>query len=152
MCWRECTSNGETTEDITITSDTSLSDLKQQINNQDSGVVASIVNDGTNYKLVISSRETGTTNGFTVNNSLTSSGTAIAFAAGQNATTGNAQDAKNALFTVNGINIDSASNTVTEAVPGVTLSLLKAGDMSVKVAKDYSTQSAKSRLYTFSFL
>src|SRR5437870_7680124 len=65
------TINGVTTDNINITSATSLSDLKQQINNQNSGVVASIVNDGTNYKLVISSRATGLSNGFTVNNSLT---------------------------------------------------------------------------------
>src|SRR5438132_9439990 len=141
------TINGVTTDNINITSATSLSDLKQQINNQNSGVVASIVNDGTNYKLVISSRATGLTNGFTVNNSLTnSSGSVVAFAAGQNATTGNAQNSQNASLTVNGISIDSDSNTVTEAVPGVTLSLQKAGDMSVRVDHDYST--IKSNLQT----
>ena len=133
------TINGSTTAAINITSATSLSDLQNQINAQNSGVVASIVNDGTNYKLVISSRATGTTNGFTINNSLTNStGAAVAFAAGQNATTGNAQKAQDALLTVNGIDIDSASNTVTNAVPGVTLSLVKAGDMSVNVGQDFS--------------
>jgi flagellar hook-associated protein 2 len=133
------TINGTTTTAINITSATTLSDLRQQINDQNSGVVASIVNDGTNYKLVISSKDTGTTNGFTINNSLTNSGgTAVAFAAGQNATTGNAQNAQNALLTVNGISISSASNTVTDAVPGVTLSLVKAGDMTVTVSKDFS--------------
>src|SRR5262249_54345464 len=107
------TINGSTTAAINITSATSLADLRQQINDQNSGVVASIVNDGTNYKLVISSRDSGTTNGFTINNSLTNSGgTAVAFAAGQNATTGNAQNAQNASLTVNGISISSASNTV----------------------------------------
>ncbi len=133
------TINGSTTTAITITSATTLADLKTQINNQNSGVVASIVNDGTNYKLVISSRETGTTNGFTINNSLTSSGTAVAFASGQNSSSGNTQNAQNAALTVNGISIASASNTVANAVPGVTVTLLKAGDMSVKVTKDFST-------------
>src|SRR6185295_10832680 len=86
------TIGGTTTDPITITSDTSLTDLKSQINNQNSGVVASIINDGTNYKLVVSSRETGQTNGFTINNSLTNSpGAAVAFAVGQSPTSGNAQ-------------------------------------------------------------
>src|SRR2546425_10244172 len=67
------TINGTTTNPLNITSATTLADLKQQINNQNSGVVASVVNDGTNYKLVISSRDTGTTNGFTINNTLTNS-------------------------------------------------------------------------------
>jgi flagellar hook-associated protein 2 len=133
------TINGSTTTAINVTSATSLSDLQNQINAQNSGVVASIVNDGTNYKLVISSRATGTTNGFRINNSLTNStGAAVAFAAGQNATTGNAQTAQDALLNVNGIDIDSASNTVTNAVPGVTMSLVKAGDMSVNVGQDFS--------------
>src|SRR5437868_2080634 len=121
---------GETTDDIEITADTTLADLKTLINNQDSGVVASIVNDGTNYKLVITSRETGAANGFTINNSLTNTpGTAVAFAVGQSPTSGNAQDARNAVLTVNGIDIESASNTVTNSVPGVTLNLVKAGDL-----------------------
>jgi flagellar hook-associated protein 2 len=133
------TINGSTTADITISAATTLSELKEKINNQNSGVVASIVNDGTNYKLVVSSRETGLTNGFTINNSLTySGGTVVAFAVGQNATTGNTQNAINAAFTVNGLSIASASNTVANAVPGVTVNLLKAGSMSVKVAKDFT--------------
>jgi hypothetical protein len=42
-----------------------------KINDQHSGVIASIVNDGTNYKLVITGRETGED---TINNTLTNSG------------------------------------------------------------------------------
>jgi flagellar hook-associated protein 2 len=133
------TINGTTTTAIDITSATTLSELKDKINGQNSGVIASIVNDGTNYKLVISSRETGETNGFTINNSLTNGGgTALNFAAGQNATTGNAQNAQNALLNVNGIDIVSAANKVVDAIPGATLSLLKPGDVSVNVTNDYS--------------
>jgi len=103
-------------------------------------VVASIVNDGTNYKLVISSRETGLSNGFMINNNLTNnSGTVVTFA-------GNTQDAIDAVFTVNGLSITSDSNTVTDAVPGVTVNLLKPGSTSVKVTTDYS--SIKDNLKT----
>ena len=45
-------------------------------------------------------------------------GILAAYAAGQNPSTGNAQDARNALFNVNGIDIESASNTVSDAIPG----------------------------------
>lgn len=132
------TIGGTTTTAITITAQTTLAGLKDQINNQNSGVVASIVNDGTNNKLVISGRSTGSTNGFTINNSLTNSGgTVVAFAAGQSTTTGNAQNSQNALLTVNGLSITSASNTVTDAVPGVSATLIKAGSVSVDVAADY---------------
>src|SRR5207237_5990420 len=128
------TINGTTTQPITITSGTTLSDLKQQINNQNSGVIASVVNDGTNYKLIVSSRDTGETNGFTVNNNLTnSSGAAVAFATGQSATSGNAQNSQNAKLNVNGIDIQSASNKVADAIPGATMTLSKEGAVSVDV-------------------
>jgi flagellar hook-associated protein 2 len=134
------TINGQTTDAIEITSSTTLVDLKQQINAQNSGVVASIVNDGTSYKLIISSRESGQSNGFTINNTLTNSeGAAVAFAAGQSPTSGNAQNAQNALLQVNGIDGESASNRVADAIPGVTLTLQKAGQASVSVTNDFSS-------------
>lgn len=134
------TINGETTEAIDITADTTLAGLAQKINDQNSGVRASVINDGTNNKLVISSRETGETHGFTVNNSLTnSSGTAVTFAAGQNATTGNAQNAQNALLTVDGIDIESDSNTIQNAITGVSVTLLTEGDVQVSASRNFST-------------
>jgi flagellar hook-associated protein 2 len=138
---------GETTDPITITAATTLSDLKQQINDQESGVLASIVYDGTNYKLVITSRETGLANGFTINNSLTNgAGAAVAFTGGQSPTSGNAQNAQNALLSVNGIAIESTSNNVADAISGVTLKLLKTGNVSVSVASD--TSPVKNNLKT----
>lgn len=134
------TINGTTTAALTIAADTSLADLAQQINNQGFGVKASVVNDGTNYKLVLASADTGKTNGFTINDNLTNSGgSALTFAAGQSATSGNAQNAQSALLNVNGIDIESASNTVTDAIAGTTLTLVKAGDLSVGIAKDFSS-------------
>jgi flagellar hook-associated protein 2 len=134
------TIGGQTTTAITISANTTLAELKNKINDQNSGVVASVVNDGTNYKLVISSKATGASNGFTINSSLTyGGGSVVAFANGQSPTSGNTQDAQNAAFTVNGLGISSASNTVTDAIPGMTLNLLKAGDTSVKVTADYTS-------------
>jgi flagellar hook-associated protein 2 len=139
------TINGTTTDAINITSDTTLADLAQQINDQNSGVAASVVNDGTSYRLVISSRETGETNSFTINDNLTNSnGNAVAFDPGQSATSGNVQNAQNAKFTVNGLDIESASNTVTDSIPGVTLTVYAEGDASINVSNDYS--SIKSNL------
>src|SRR5262249_55093088 len=66
------------------------------------------------------------------NNLSNDSGTAATFA-------GNTQDALDAAFTVNGLSITSASNTVTAAVPGIAVNLLKSGSTSVKVTTDYSS-------------
>jgi flagellar hook-associated protein 2 len=134
------TIGGQTTTAIQITGQTTLADLATQINSQNSGVFASVVNDGTNNKLVVMSRQTGQNSGFTINNSLTnSSGAALAFAAGQSATSGNAQNAGDAQLSVNGMNITSASNSVTNAVAGTTLNLVKAGDTTINVTADYSS-------------
>ena len=134
------TINGTTTTALTISASTTLAGLRDAINAQGTGVVASVVNDGTNNKLVISSRTTGLTSGFVINNSLTNgAGTVAAFANGQNTTTGNTQNSQNATFTVNGLTISSASNTVSEAVPGVSLTLVDTGTASVNVTADYAT-------------
>src|SRR3989442_3378340 len=50
------------TTPIEITAQTSLSDLANKINSQNSGVFAAVVNDGTNNKLVVMSRQTGKAN------------------------------------------------------------------------------------------
>ncbi len=142
------TINGSTTTDITIGTATSLSALKTLINDQNSGVVASVVNDGTNHKLVISSRVTGAINGFTINNSLTNGvNPVVAFAVGQSPTVGNSQDAQDSAFTVNGLAITGATNTVTDAVPGTTVTLVKAGSASINVTNDYDT--LKEQVKTF---
>ena len=126
-----------TTTAINIAATTSLSELAGLINTQESGVFASVVNDGTNNKLVITSRETGTSNGFTINNSLTSTATVVAFAVGQSPTSGNSQDSKVATMTINGMAITSESNTVTDAIPGVTATLVAVGTATINVAEDF---------------
>ena len=126
-----------TTTAINIAATTSLSELAGLINTQESGVFASVVNDGTNNKLVITSRETGTANGFTINNSLTSTGTVVAFAVGQSPTSGNSQDSKVATMTINGMAITSESNTVTDAIPGITATLVAVGTATINVAEDF---------------
>jgi flagellar hook-associated protein 2 len=127
------TINGTTTTPITLTKATSLAELKDLINDQDTDVMASIVNDGTANRLVISSRKTGATNSFAINNSLTNSGgTVVAFA-------GNTQAGQDAQFTVNGISITSSSNTISNAIPGVDMTLVKVGATSVDVTTDHTS-------------
>ena len=126
-----------TTTAINIAATTSLSELAGLINTQESGVFASVVNDGTNNKLVITSRETGTANGFTINNSLTSTATVVAFAVGQSPTSGNSQDSKVATMTINGMAITSESNTVTDAIPGITATLVAVGTATINVTEDF---------------
>ncbi len=91
-----------------------LTDLETAVNNAGLGVTASIITDATGARLAITSNTSGNAGNFTA----TSTGTGFAF--------GTPITGKNASLTVNGILISSASNTVTGAVPGLTLNLLSA--------------------------
>jgi flagellar hook-associated protein 2 len=106
-----------------------LDQLASYINTQNLGVTASVVNDSRGSRLAIVSNNSGAANGFTISNA--SGLTFTQASAGQDAS-----------LTVDGIPIDSASNTVTGAVNGLTLNLVGAapgGQITVTVAPD-STQ------------
>jgi len=137
------TSNGSGTVSLSIDgSNNTLEGIRDAINAAAPGVTATIVNDGsgTPYRLALSSSSSGVSNSVKI----TTSGGDGAIdsllgydpAGTQNLTqTLAAQDAK---LTVNGIAITSASNTVNEAIQGVTLTLKNttATPASLAVARD----------------
>ncbi|HEX4880700.1 MAG TPA: flagellar filament capping protein FliD [Limnobacter sp.] len=111
-----------------------LEGIRQAINDANAGVNASIVNDGTGARLVLTSKDTGEINGFRLtvadddgSNTNTSGLSSLAFdptaasGAGKNAQS--LQVAQNANFTINNLAVTKASNTVTDAVDGLTLNL-----------------------------
>ena len=122
---------------ITINSTNStLSGVRDAINNANAGVTASIVNNGSSsnpYQLLIRSTNTGTANSFTVDASGLSGGQTLSFAQSQPAT--------DAQFSVNGVNITKSSNTVSDVIDGVTLTLkaLTNSPVTVSVATDTSS-------------
>lgn len=89
-----------------------LSDLETAINSAGLGVTASIITDASGARLAITSNTSGSNGNFTVD----STGTSFDF--------GTAVPGNNASLTVNGFSISSATNTVTGAIPGLTLNLL----------------------------
>jgi flagellar hook-associated protein 2 len=125
---------------ITLTGSTTLSELAAKINAADASALASVVQTAPgSYQLVLTGKETGSTNAFTITNALTG-GNGLTFAdVDTDGVIDNKQDAGNAAFTVNNLAVTSASNTVTDVIPGVTLSLLKkdpAVTATVKVTQD----------------
>lgn len=145
--------------DITISIDSSnntLAGVRDAINAANSSVSATIVNDGTTNRLVITSKDSGEENSLKItvadddaNNEDGLGLSELAYdpmagaGAGKNLT--EVQAAKNALFTIDGIAIVKASNTITDAIDGVTLNLLAtsaAGPVSLDVAKNMSAINA----------
>lgn len=116
----------------------SLEKVRDAINNADAGVSASIVNDGSanGNRLVITSKDSGTVNSVKISvadddgNALDDSGLSrLAFdptlASGSGKNLSQVQEAKDALLNVDGIDIVKSSNTISDAIEGVTLNLLK---------------------------
>ncbi len=139
---------------IDIGSDgSSLSQIRDAINKNSNnpGVTATIVTGTDGAHLVLSSIATGQANAFTVSSSGGDGGLAKLNydpASSSNGMTvvNAAQDAK---FTIDGMAATSASNTVTGAIDGITLSLWKQGTATLSVSSDTSAAStAVSNLVT----
>jgi len=137
------TSNGNGTASITIDStNNTLEGIRDAINSAAMGVTATIVNDGsgTPYRLALTSGSSGASNSMKITTS-GGDGSIDSLLAYDPAGTQNLTQtiaAQNADLTVNGIAITSASNTVSEAIQGVTLTLTNttAAPASLTVARD----------------
>ncbi len=130
--------------DMGLGSITSLTKLRDAINVSQSGVSASIINDGssTPFRLVLSSKTPGIANAFTVDDQTSSSGNAAG--AVLNLSTDPTEGvAKNTVFTYNGIQIQSTSTTVSDVIPGMTINVLKEGKTTVTVSDDPSVLKSK---------
>ncbi len=132
----------------------SLEGVRDAINGAGGAVHASLVNDGSGYRLVLSSNKTGAENSLQVsvadddgNNSDTSGLSALAFdpSATNLDQTVAAQDAQ---ITLNGLPVSSASNTVVGAVPGASINLKSTGGP-VTLSVDADKSNAKSLVQGF---
>lgn len=145
-------SNGSGTKTVTIdATNNSLQGMRDAINNAKIGVTATIVNDGgtSPYRLALTSETIGKNNSIKI--SVAESGAAGLAAllahdpandTGQNlAETATAQ---NAEFKIDGIAVSKASNTITDVIQGVTLSLQKvsASPVSLSVSRDSAAVKA----------
>lgn len=144
------TSNGAGTHSITIDStNNTLSGIRDAINAANMGVSASIVNDGssTPYRLVLASNTTGASNSLKITTNIGDAAIDSLLANDPTATaTQNLSEtatARNAALTVNGIPMTKSSNTVSDAIQGVTLNLnkLTATPLTLSVARDTTTVS-----------
>jgi flagellar hook-associated protein 2 len=113
---------------------TTLSGLRDYINANDYGVQASIVNDGSGYRLLMSSEDSGAANSMEItvtgdgdgNDNNNSGLSQLAFNASAQGSMLQTVAAQNAALSINGLNITSDTNTIDDAISGVTLDLLKA--------------------------
>ena len=126
--------------DIDIAEGSTLETVRNQINNANAGVSATIVNtgDATNpYKLSIASKATGTDNQVSVSFAGTGELSTKLNDAAHGGSMTQVQAAANASIEVNGIAISSQTNTIEEGIGGVSMTVNTAGStQTVTVAKD----------------
>ena len=126
--------SSSTSKQLTIdSSNNTLQGVASAINQADFGVSATVVNDGTGYRLALSSK-TGTDNQLNI----TSSDPSLSGLTYDGSTTGMTQTAAaaDAKLTINGIAVTSQSNTIADAVQGVSFTLGATGSSTVSVAPD----------------
>lgn len=140
-----------TQRSLTVKDATTLAGLRDQINGDTSnpGVTASIVNDGTNSRLVITGSEKGDTKSITIDAGTTLDGTGGTsdFTASSFTQTSMAQSAR---FTVDGVNIKRDTNTITDVIDGVTFTLKKADETTpptttIEIKTDNTTAKANAQ-------
>jgi flagellar hook-associated protein 2 len=137
------------TMDLTLDgSNNTLADIRDAINNasDNPGVTATILNEAGGSRLILTSEETGADNAINVSvvdddgNNSDSSGLSRLFyiGAGDDGLAEQVETAQDALLTIDGFDIQSASNAVTGAISGVTVQLAGVGSTTVGVTRDNS--------------
>lgn len=128
---------------ISIPAGTSLNGLRDLINKAKLGVSATVVNDGTQYHLTLSSTTPGASNSL----SLQATGDA-SLASFINQDPSGQQNfkqtsaASDLTGTLNGLSITSSSNTLTNNIPGLTINALKVGSSTLNVSTNSSGPSS----------
>lgn len=137
---------------VAIADGSTLIEVKDAINNAGAGLKASIVNDGTTTRLILTSDQTGSAGNIKITANATGSGgmhdlTDFIYD-GTDGTVSQVKPADDAVFSVDGLSITRSSNTVTDVINGVTLNLAKEGG-STKLKVAANTDAAVSAVTTF---
>jgi flagellar hook-associated protein 2 len=149
---------GATAVDITLGPPAqSLAQLRDKINASNSGVVASVLTDASGARLVLRSASTGEMNGFRIGvtdadgNNFDGLGlSALAFDPSAGILTmAQALAAANAAASLNGLPISSESNTLSNVLDGMTLTLGKVTAAPVLVEAKPDTASMRKALDSF---
>lgn len=150
---------GVSSATVTIDSNNNtLSGVRDAINAANIDVTASIVKEGSAYRLLFSGRQTGAENGIQItvtdtgdSNDTDGNGLSrLAF----NSTVGTANvyqtaAATDASFSINGLALSNSSNAITDAVTGLSLSLRQVTTSPVTVSVNDNKSGIKTAINTF---
>ena len=121
---------------IKVTNDTPAG-MVSAINSAKLGVTAQLINTGSGYTVMLTGQE-GASKSFTITSDAVSSGT-VAFDT-------NVQEAADAQFKINGLEMSRSSNTVSDVIDGVTLDLYTTTTGAARLDLNRDTTAIKSNV------
>ena len=151
------TPGSETPVSVTINpGEDTLTEIAAKINDADAGVSAIVLKDASGERLLMRSKETGTANGFRItaadadgNHTDATGLSRLSFAGGVGSGTTQTQAAQNALATINGVSIQTASNTLNDTLPGLTLQLSQVTTAPVQIDVNTDQDAIRSNVQSF---
>ncbi len=148
------TSGGAAAKEVVIDADDSLSDIASKINGANAGVTATVLRDASGERLLMRSSTTGEESGFRIQVAGDPLGLgrlafdpATAPAVGMAANT--AQYGQNAKATINGIEVQSKTNTFTDTIPGLSFTASQVTTAPVEVSVAADTEGMKKNIQDF---
>ena len=141
------TVDGNTMDLVLDGSNNTLTDIRDAINSatDNPGVTATILNETSGSRLILTSEESGLASAITINvadgddaSNTDANGLSRLFhiGVGGDGLAEQIDTAQDAILTIDGFSITGASNTVTSAISGVTLSLTGAGSSTINITRD----------------
>ena len=141
---------GETTVISIEAGQKTVSTIVAKINSSGSSVQAYVVQDASGERLVLRSLNTGKDQGFNVSfnpsDAAPDPGVEPQAATLRFMSPFGEQLAQDAQFKVDGIELSSASNTITQALPGLSLSLQQVGSTPVRISVENDQESVKKNI------
>lgn len=127
----------------------SIEDLRDAINKGDLGVSASVIDNGTAKQLVLTSKNTGADQAFSIGGTVGLNYTPGADAGTSSDPVYRLQSSQDARLNIDGIVVTRGSNTVSGAIEGVTLTLTKESDKAASLAVSEDFAGARSAIDAF---
>ena len=129
------------------TKPSTLEEIASAINSAQNKVVASVIFDGSNYRLLLSGVDTGSGNVISIDE-IGSGDLLDKLQLGSDYTESHVQTAQDAIVSIYGSDINSSSNTFDEAIPGISFTV-KEDNASVNISIQKDFQPFKDALNKF---
>ncbi|MDB5849932.1 MAG: hypothetical protein JWP29_3684 [Rhodoferax sp.] len=132
--------------------ETSLAAVASRINDANAGVTATVLKDASGERLMIRSKDTGEAAGFQIKagSDATTGLAQLAFDPGTTTTTTiRSQAGQNSVATINGISVSSATNTLADTIPGLTIQLSQVTTSDTLLTASTDTASMKKNIQDF---